>query len=284
MMVFDHNDAHDIAVLSSSESERASAGRGPKLNGKVAIVTGAARGVGAATALRFSEEGAAVVCVDVDGVGAERTAAAVREAGGDALALALDISTESGNVEMVERAVADFGGLDILHANAAVQAMATLEDTTEEMWDRAHATNLRGVYLAIRSAVPRMRERGGGSIIITSSLLGIVGNPDLPAYGATKGGLRAMCRCFAAIYGPENIRVNTICPGDIDTPLLQEYFDFQPDPGSARREIEERYPLGRFAAPVDVANVAVFLASADSAYLTGIDMIVDGGLLAKDWG
>ena len=108
--------------------------------------------------------------------------------------------------------------------------MATLEDTTEESWDRTHATNLRGAYLAIRAARPRMRERGGGSIIITSSLLGIVGNPDLPAYGAAKGGLRAMCRSFAAMCGPEGIRINTICPGDVDTELLQDYFDFQPDP------------------------------------------------------
>lgn len=255
-----------------------------KLDGKVAIVTGAGRGVGAASAQRFAEEGAAVVCVDIDGAGAERTAAAVRESDGRALALALDISTDTGNVEMVERAVAEFGGLDILHANAAIQEMADLEHTTEEIWDRVHATNLRGVYLGIRAAIPRMRERGGGSIIITSSLLGIVGNPDLPAYGATKGGLRALCRSLATAYGRENIRVNTICPGDIETPLLQEYFDFQPDPAAARREIEERYPLGRFAAPVDVANVAVFLASDEGSYLTGIDIIVDGGLLAKDWG
>ena len=255
-----------------------------KLEGKVAIVTGAGRGVGAASASRFAEEGAAVACVDLDGPGAERTAATVRQAGGSALALALDISTEDGNVAMVERTVAEYGGLDILHANAAIQVMADLEHTTEEIWDRAHATNLRGVYLGIRAAARRMRARGGGSIIITSSLLGIVGNPDLPAYGATKGGLRAMCRSLAVEYGPENIRVNTICPGDIETPLLQEYFDFRPDPAAARREIEERYPLRRFASPVDVANVAVFLAFPESSYLTGIDMIVDGGLLAKDWG
>jgi NAD(P)-dependent dehydrogenase (short-subunit alcohol dehydrogenase family) len=111
-----------------------------------------------------------------------------------------------------------------------------------------------------------------------------VGNPDLPAYGATKGGLRAMCRALATAHGPDGIRVNTICPGDIDTPLLQDYFDHQTDPAGARREIEERYPLGRFASPVDVANAAVFLASDEASYVSGIDVVVDGGLLAKDWG
>jgi NAD(P)-dependent dehydrogenase (short-subunit alcohol dehydrogenase family) len=255
-----------------------------KLDGKVAIVTGAGRGVGAATARRFAEEGAAVVCVDIDEPSVAGTAAEIEEAGGRALALEIDISSEDGNRTMVERAVDDFGGLDVLHANAAIQVMAGLEETSEETWNAVHNTNLRGVYLAVREAIPRLRERGGGSIIFTSSLLGMVGNPDLPAYGATKGGLRALCRSLATAHGPEGIRVNTICPGDIDTPLLQDFFDHQPDPGAARREIEQRYPLGRFAAPVDVANVAVFLASDESSYLTGIDLVVDGGLLARDWG
>ena len=254
-----------------------------KLDGKVAIVTGAGRGVGAATARRFAEEGAAVTAVDVTPGAAAEVAA---EVGGDGRVLAVeaDVATEAGNREMVERTIAEFGGLDVVHANAAIQVMAGLEETTEDMWNRVHETNLRGVYLGLREAIPRLRERGGGSIILTSSLLGIVGNPDLAAYGATKGGLRAMCRSLATAHGPEGIRVNTICPGDIDTPLLQDYFDHQSDPSAARREIEERYPLGRFASPVDIANVAVFLASDESAYLTGIDIVVDGGLLARDWG
>jgi NAD(P)-dependent dehydrogenase (short-subunit alcohol dehydrogenase family) len=255
-----------------------------KLEGKVAIVTGAGRGVGAATVRRFAEEGAAVACVDVVPGTAALIAEEVSADGGRVFPLELDVSTEEGNREMVARTVAEFGGLDVLHANAAIQVMAGLEETSEEIWDRVHATNLRGVYLGLREAIPRLRERGGGSIVLTSSLLGMVGNPDLPAYGATKGGLRAMCRSLATAHGPEGIRVNTICPGDIDTPLLQDYFDHQPDPDAARREIEERYPLRRFASPVDIANVAVFLASDESSYLTGIDIVVDGGLLAKDWG
>jgi NAD(P)-dependent dehydrogenase (short-subunit alcohol dehydrogenase family) len=254
-----------------------------RLAGKVAIVTGAAQGIGHATAVRFAEEGAAVTCVDVRTEVGE-TARTIEDAGGRGIALVADVATDESNRRMVSETVAAFGGLDVLHANAAVQLMGRLEDTTEEQWDRTHATNLKGVYLGIKHALPHLRARGGGSIIMTASLLGYVGNPDLPAYGAMKGGLRSLCRSLATAHGPENIRVNTICPGDVDTPLLQEYFDGLADPEAARQEIMDRYPLRRFASPRDVANIAVFLASDDASYLNGIDVVVDGGLLAKDWG
>ena len=252
-----------------------------RLQGKVAIVTGAGRGIGEATAIRFAEEGAAVTCVDIDAGNAAATAGAIEQVGGRALAVAADIATPDGNRAMVEETVSAFGGLDVLHANAAVQFMGRLEATPQAEWDRLHATNLRGVYLGIQQALPRLRERGGGAVVITASLLGIVGDPDLPAYGATKGGLRAMCRALATAHGPENIRFNTICPGDVETALLTEFFAHQSDPAAARREVTERYPLRRFASPRDVANVALFLASDEASYLTGIDIVVDGGLLAR---
>jgi NAD(P)-dependent dehydrogenase (short-subunit alcohol dehydrogenase family) len=252
-----------------------------RLAGPIAIVTGAGQGVGEATAKRFAEEGAAVACVDINKETARQTAAAIEEAGGRSLAVTADVSTEDGNAHMVAEAAQAFGGLDILHANAAVQVMGSLEATSPDDWDRLFATNLHGVARGIRHAVPHMRQRNGGSVVITASLLGIVGDPDLPAYGAMKGGLRSMCRSLATAYGPENIRINTICPGDIDTPLLKEFFDFQPDPEKARREITALYPLRRFAAPRDIANVALFLASDDASYLTGTDIIVDGGLFAR---
>jgi NAD(P)-dependent dehydrogenase (short-subunit alcohol dehydrogenase family) len=252
-----------------------------KVQGKVVIVTGAGQGIGEASAMRFAEDDASVVCVDIHEETAARTACTITDRGGTAVALAADISTSEGNQRMTRLAVDTFGGLDVLHANAGIQYMARLEETPESEWDRLHATNLRGVYLGIKEAVPLMRARGGGSIVITASLLGITGDPDLPAYGATKGGLRAMCRSLAASLGPDNIRVNTICPGDVETPLLTEFFDFQPDPAAARKQITDRYPLGRFAEPRDVANAAVFLGSDEASYLTGIDIVVDGGLRAR---
>jgi NAD(P)-dependent dehydrogenase (short-subunit alcohol dehydrogenase family) len=252
-----------------------------RMTGKVVIVTGAGQGIGEASATRFAEEGASVVCVDVKQAEVAHTADAINEAGGTALAVTADISTAAGNRAMAEAAAEAFGGIDTLHANAGIQYMGRLEDTPEEEWDRLHSTNLRGVYLGIREVVPRMRARGGGSIVITASLLGIVGDPDLPAYGATKGGLRAMCRSLAASLGPDSIRVNTICPGDVETPLLKEFFDYQSDPAAARKEITDRYPLRRFAEPRDIGNAAVFLASDEASYITGIDIVVDGGLLAR---
>lgn len=252
-----------------------------RLTGKVAIVTGAGGGIGAATVKRFVDEGSMVACVDVDPEAAAIVADRVGAPKGTAIAITADISTREGNHQMVEETVARFGGLDIFHANAAIQVMGRLEDTTEADWDRLEATNLRGVFLGMQEALPRLRERGGGSIIVTASLLGIVGDPDMPAYGAMKGGLRALCRSVATAHGPENIRCNTICPADVDTPMNIEFFEHQDDPIAARAEVTEKYPLRRFATPDDVANVAVFLASDEARYLSGIDIVVDGGLLAR---
>jgi NAD(P)-dependent dehydrogenase (short-subunit alcohol dehydrogenase family) len=251
------------------------------LEGRVAIVTGAGGGIGRATALRLAAGGAAVACVDIVHEAATSAAEAITAAGGSALALTEDISTRGGNDAMVARTVDEFGGLDVLHANAAVQRMGRITESSEEDWEALFRANLLGVGLGIAAAIPAMTDRGGGAVIITASLLGIVGDPEMPAYGAMKGGLRAMCRSLAAAHGPENIRFNTICPGDVQTPMLEDFFAHQPDPEKARTRILQHYPLRRFAQPDDVANLVAFLASDEAAYLTGIDIPVDGGLLAQ---
>jgi NAD(P)-dependent dehydrogenase (short-subunit alcohol dehydrogenase family) len=253
---------------------------GGRLHGRVVAITGAGGGIGAACAERYCRDGASVVCVDIaDSV--HDLAERLRGQGRAVTGLTADISTEEGNALVVDTAREAYGGLDVFHANAAAQVMARAEQTTAADWELLEKTNLRGVFLGARAAIPALRERGGGSIIFTASILSIVGDADLAAYGAMKGGVRSLARSLTAAHGPENIRVNTICPGDVDTPMVQEYFDFQPDPEAAKRVVTDRYPLRRFARPEDVAGVAAFLASDDAAYLSGIDLVVDGGLLAQ---
>jgi NAD(P)-dependent dehydrogenase (short-subunit alcohol dehydrogenase family) len=252
-----------------------------RLAGKVGVVTGAARGLGAAIAAALAREGAAIVAVDVLGQALDATVNDIRAAGYAATALTTDISKPEGNAAAVGLAVREFGGLDCFVANAAIQRFAQLADTPSAMWDEVHAVNLKGVYLGCQAAIPAMIRRGGGSLIFTSSVLGIVGDGELAAYGAAKGGLRAMCRSAAVAYGPHNIRCNTICPGDVRTEIFEEYIGRAADPEAELRRLLGFYPLGRIAFPAEIASVAVFLASEDSSYVTGTDMIVDGGLLAK---
>lgn len=245
------------------------------------MVTGAAGGIGAAICRRFTEEGAAVVAADANEKLLEELTTELRSGGAAIIGSVADIATDGGNALLVETAQREFGGLDVFHANAAVQIMGHPDTTGEEAWTRQFQTNLYGAASGMRAAVPALRSRGGGALIMTASVLGLVGDPDLAAYGAMKGGLRALCRSLATAYGPEGIRVNTICPGDVETPMVAEFFDFQDDPAAARAAITDRYPMRRFAEPRDVANAALFLASDDSAYITGTDLIVDGGLLAR---
>jgi NAD(P)-dependent dehydrogenase (short-subunit alcohol dehydrogenase family) len=252
-----------------------------RLEGKVAIITGAARGVGAAIATRFAREGAKVVAVDVLRDALQETVGKICSAGGVVAAVVEDISTSRGNAAAVQYAVRQYQGVDCFVANAAVQRFAKLADTSAAVWDQVHAVNLKGAYLGCQAVIPELTRRGGGSLILTASVLGIVGDADLAAYGAAKGGLRALCRSTAVAYGPQQIRCNTICPGDVRTPIFDDYIQRATNPDEELRRLLGFYPLGRIATPEDVASAAVFLASDDSAYITGTDVIVDGGLLAK---
>jgi len=252
-----------------------------RLKDKVAVVTGAGSGIGRASALRFAQEGARVVVVDWKPEGGRETVARIKAQGGVAIFVEADVSRDEDVRRAIETAVNTYGGLHILLNNAAIQVFGTLPNTSEADWYRVMDVNLKGVYLGCKYAIPHMIARGGGSIINMSSALGLVGDPDLPAYGATKGGILAMTRAVAQAHGRQGIRVNSICPGDVETPILAEYFEHQPDPQEARRRVAAEYALGRIAQPEEVANVALFLASDESSFVTGTYIVVDGGLTSK---
>jgi meso-butanediol dehydrogenase/(S,S)-butanediol dehydrogenase/diacetyl reductase len=252
-----------------------------RLKDKVALITGAGSGIGRASAIRFAQEGARVVVVDWKPQGGQETVAKIRAQGGEAIFVEADVSRDEDARRMIQTAVRAYGGLHVLFNNAAIQVFGTLPDTSEADWQRVMDVNLKGVYLGCKYAIPQMIAQGGGSIINMSSALGLVGDPDLPAYGATKGGILAMTRSMAQAHGRQGIRVNAICPGDVETPIVEEYFAHQPDPEEARRRIAAEYALGRIARPEEIANVALFLASDESSFITWTYIVVDGGLTSK---
>lgn len=252
-----------------------------RLADRVALITGAGSGIGRASALRFAAEGARVVVVDWKPDGGRETVARIQADGGRALFVAADVSQEADVQRMVATAVETYGRLDILFNNAAIQVFGTIPETPTCDWDKVLDVNLKGVYLGCKYAIPRMITQGGGCVVNMSSTLGLVGDPTMPAYGATKGGILAMTKAMAQAHGRQHIRVNCICPGDVDTPIVQEYFDQQPDPAAARRQVAAHYALGRIAQPDEIAHVALFLASDESSFLTGSAIVVDGGLTSR---
>jgi NAD(P)-dependent dehydrogenase (short-subunit alcohol dehydrogenase family) len=252
-----------------------------QLKSQSLLVTGAARGIGEAIALGAARQGARVTAVDVDGASLRRLSQKAREESLQIESVEADVATREGNNLAIATAEFNNGPLNSFIANAAVIRFADLLSTTEEDWNAIHRVNLKGVHLGIQAAIPSLRRASGGSIVLIASVLGIVGDPQLPAYGAAKGGLRALCRSVAVAYGPDNIRCNTICPGDVETDMMRQQFALGPDPSAARAEVLSKYPLKRFAQPEDIANLAIFLASRESAYMTGTDLIIDGGLMAR---
>ena len=251
----------------------------PALDGKVAIVTGAATGIGRATARLFAQAGARLVLADVRGDELERTVAEVRAAGGDAIAQTADLARPEECAAVVVAAVRAAGRIDVLFNNAGVGTMVvggTVETIDLDRWDLALDVNVRAIYLTSRAAVPALRAAGGGSIINTASVSAFRGSVERPshAYAASKGAVLSLTRAMAASYGRDRIRVNAICPGTIRTRLTADIIE------RVERDVARLIPLGRVGEPEDIARCALFLASPDSAWISGTQIVVDGGALA----
>ncbi|MDI2128470.1 SDR family NAD(P)-dependent oxidoreductase [Yinghuangia seranimata] len=248
------------------------------LDGKVAIVTGGASGIGRATALTFAREGAAVVVADIDADGAARTAAEITEAGGQAHAVTADVSAEADCAALVAAAVDAFGGLHVLFNNAGIIRRADALGTTVEEWDRVMAVNVRSVFLMCKHAVPAMT--GGGSIVNTGSGWGLKGGGNALSYCASKAAVVNMTRALAIDHAKAGIRVNSVNPGDTDTPMLREEARQLSEDWTAFAADAADRPMGRAGSPDEIAQAVLFLASDASSYVTGSALVVDGGGLA----
>jgi 3(or 17)beta-hydroxysteroid dehydrogenase len=251
-----------------------------RLENKVALVTGSGAGIGEATAKRFAEEGARVVVTDIDTGSAERVASEINAAGGEAIARHQDTSDEARWDTLVKDIVATWGQLDVLVNNAGIVIIGNVEDTTMADWRKTQAVNMEGVFLGCRAAIKAMKG-GGGSIINLSSIEGLIGEPNTAAYNASKGGVRiftksAALHCAAQGYG---IRVNSIHPGYIMTRLVGNALESMPETESQAllARVMNEIPLGTPGEPVDIANGCLFLASDESRYMTGSELVIDGG-------
>ena len=255
-----------------------------RLDGKIALITGAASGIGRASAERMATEGAAIMCADIDGDGAEQTALTIEQRGGSASFLALDVSSESEVKGAVEKTVQELGGLDILFNNAGVGG-------GDFGWDGTIAINLSGVYYGLFYGVPIMVERGGGAVINTASIAGLVGltlgslsedqpvemAPGTGAYIAAKHGVAGLTKQFAVAFGAKGVRVNAIAPGYIETPMTEGIRDID----GATEYLKSLRPLGRLGQPEEIAAAAAFLASDEASFINGIVLPVDGGYTAR---
>jgi len=249
-----------------------------RLDGKVVLISGGARGQGAAEARIFAQEGAKVVIGDLLDAEGTSVAAEIAESGGDALFVHLDVTDEEDWRSAIAAAVSSFGKLDVLVNNAGIWRRGRVEDTTVEDWDTIMDVNAKGVFLGTKQAIPEMRKAGGGSIINISSTAGLVGGPRSSAYTASKGAVRLFTKATAIQYAKEGIRANSIHPGPIETAMIQQVW--QGDEQN-REEAIARTPLGRIGTPEDIAYGALFLASDESSFMTGSELVIDGGSTAQ---
>jgi len=250
------------------------------LTGKYALITGGASGIGWATALLFAREGAAVSVVDLDEDKGQAVVREIVDNGGQAIFVHCDVSQAADCQRAVQRTVDELGGLDILFNNAGLIRRASVLETSEEEWDRVMAVNVKSVFLLSKYAIPVMAQAGGGVIINTASGWGLVGGRKAAAYCASKGAVVLLTKAMALDHGEQNIRVNCICPGDTDTPMLRNEAQQLGEPDERFLEGAAQRPLRRIGRPEEIAQAALYLASDASSFVTGTTLVVDGGGLA----
>jgi NAD(P)-dependent dehydrogenase (short-subunit alcohol dehydrogenase family) len=247
--------------------------------GRVIVISGAGSGIGRATAILFGQDKAAVVVLDWNGESARSTVDEIERGGGVGLALEVDVSNSQQVKAAVAQTVEKFGRIDILFANAAVQIIKPIELTTDEDWEHVISANLKGSFVCCREVVPVMRRQRSGCILIASSGHAFHSYPGYTAYAASKGGQLAMMRAMAIDCAPDGIRVNCIIPGATETALLKAHFENNPE---EKERLVAKIPMGRLAAPEDIARAVRMLASEDAGFITGQSLVVDGGLLARN--
>lgn len=254
-----------------------------RLKGRVAVVTGAARGIGEATSRLLASEGAMVVLTDRDQEAGERATESIRSGGGQVTFMRHDVVSEDEWAAVMEHTYGTFGALDVLVNNAGVALKGSVEETSLEQWRNVMAVNLDGVFLGTRAAIGLMKNHDGGSIVNLSSIEGLVGDPQLAAYNASKGGVRlftksAALHCARSGY---RIRVNSVHPGYIRTPMVEEYLRAQGDLDAGLRALDQLHPVGHIGQPEDVAHGIAYLASDDARFVTGSELVIDGGYTAQ---
>lgn len=251
-----------------------------RLQDKVAIITGAGSGIGRAMAMIFAGEGARVLAVDIREEAAAETSRLIAARDQEAASYQADVRLTADVQGMIAAAMERFGRIDILCNNAGIGSTQSVAETPEDVWENVFAVNVRGCYLGCKYAIPHMLAAGGGIIINTASVAGMVGLKNRAAYSASKGAVISLTRSVAIDYVQDGIRCNCICPGTVDSPWVQRLLDQAPSPDAERAALQARQPMGRLGLPEEVAKAAVYLASDDAAFVTGTSLVIDGGLTA----
>ena len=250
------------------------------LQGKIALITGGASGIGRATALLFAREGASVAIADLNAAAGQQLVNEITTAGGRAIFEPADVTNAADCQRVVERTVREFGTIHILFNNAGIIRRASVVELTEQDWDRVMAVNVKSIFLMSREVIPVMEKAGGGSIINTASGWGLAGGPKAAVYCASKGAVVLLTKAMAIDHGPQKIRVNCICPGDTDTAMLRTEAQQLGEPADGFLKAAASRPLGRVGKPEEIAQAALYLASDASSFVTGTALVVDGGGLA----